>query len=72
MSPTARRPVQSANAASEFDWRWGFEPEAWMSLRSRKAMGYKPAAAVVSTEPSAPARRLFPRLAAAALALFGG
>jgi len=48
------------------DWRWGFEPESWMGLRSAKALRVAPA---ILPEPAAPARSLYARIAAATRAL---
>ncbi|HZP19521.1 MAG TPA: hypothetical protein VFB16_04870 [Bauldia sp.] len=72
MAPPMNAPMK-ADAGNDIDWRWGFEPEAWISLRSRRALAAKPSPQAIRTEPSAPARRyLLPRLAAVMRNLFAG
>jgi len=49
----------------EMDWRWGFEPEAWVGLRSRRMLGRQPGPNAIAADPAAPSHAFLPRLMSA-------
>jgi hypothetical protein len=67
MNALVRNPAETRGAASEIDFRWGFEPESWVSLRSPSAL--RGNGVPVSTQPGSPVRRFLPRLVEAARAV---
>ena len=69
MNAIVRNPADTGGASSEIDFRWGFEPESWASLRSASAL--RGNVVGISTEPASPVRSLLPRLLAAARSILG-
>ena len=69
MSALSHNRIEPSDAGPEIDLRWGFEPEAWMSLRSRKAMIRRPAPADMPAQTRVPNHH--PRVLAVLRAFFG-